>query len=168
MFGNLVLIVKTIFVIFWRSKKIMKMFQTEGYICHCLPPDRIWHKVNDLKVNYSRGWGKERSGLNRDSNSSGLCWTLVPLMQCELNEHCRIWTQTWIQVHMPDDSLTWTKRSSTIECWQWHYCLLKGSPSKAASHSASNLSLTLSGGAEPKPSCLVCFRQWIPFFKILF
>ena len=22
-------------------------------ICHCLPPDRTWHKVNDLKVDYS-------------------------------------------------------------------------------------------------------------------
>ena len=23
------------------------------YICHCLPPDRTWHKVNEMKVDYS-------------------------------------------------------------------------------------------------------------------
>ena len=28
------------------------------FICHCLPPDRTWHKVNDSKVDYSVGLGE--------------------------------------------------------------------------------------------------------------
>ena len=29
-------------------------------ICLCLPPDRTWHKVNDLKVDYSGDLGEEK------------------------------------------------------------------------------------------------------------
>ena len=32
------------------------------YICHCLPPDRTRHKVNDPKVDYSGDLGEEKVG----------------------------------------------------------------------------------------------------------
>ena len=32
------------------------------YICLCLPPDKIWHKVNDPKVKYSGDLGEEKVG----------------------------------------------------------------------------------------------------------
>ena len=31
-------------------------------ICHCLPPDRTWRKVNDPKVDYSGGLGERKVG----------------------------------------------------------------------------------------------------------
>ena len=47
-------------------------------LCYCLSPDRIWLKVNDPKVDYIGGWGKERSGSSQDSNHAWLCWSSSP------------------------------------------------------------------------------------------
>ena len=65
-------------------------------LCHCLPPDRTNHKVNDPKVDYCGGWGMGRSGSSRDSNPAGLYWSSSPTQNWEpfglesvLNcEHC--------------------------------------------------------------------------------
>ena len=45
-------------------------------ICHCLLPDRTWHKVNDLKIDYSEGLGdrKVRHKLRIEP-----CWTMIQL-----------------------------------------------------------------------------------------
>ena len=48
------------------------------FVCHCLLPNRSWHKVNDPNVDYSGGWGKGRSGLSRDSNPAWLCCSSSP------------------------------------------------------------------------------------------
>ena len=45
-------------------------------ICHCLPPDRAWHKVNDLKVDYSGGLGKEKVGQEPKLKP---CWIMMQL-----------------------------------------------------------------------------------------
>ena len=47
-------------------------------ICHCFPPDRTWHKVNDKKVNYSWDWEKGKLGLSWDLNPAGLYWSSLP------------------------------------------------------------------------------------------
>ena len=127
------------------------------FISHCLPLDRTWHTVNDLKVDYRGCWGKERLGWSQDSNPAVLCWSLAHLVQCEPDEPCRTWIQTWVQARMPDYSLNWTKRSSAIQCYQKHYSPPKGGSAKTGSHSVLNLSLTCDGSAKPKPSCPVDF-----------
>ena len=48
------------------------------FVCHCLPPDRTWHKVNDQKVVYSGGWGRGRSDSSRNSNATRLGWSSSP------------------------------------------------------------------------------------------
>ena len=42
------------------------------YICHCLPPDKTWHKVNDLRVDYSWGLGEGKVG---HKPQVCLCWS---------------------------------------------------------------------------------------------
>ena len=71
-----------------------------SYICRCLPPDRIWHKVNDPPV-----------GLKWGSNPAGLCWLSTRLVQCGPDEPSWSWTQIWVQARMPAYSLNWTARS---------------------------------------------------------
>ena len=60
---------------------------------------------------------------------------------------------------MPDSSLNWAKRSSAIQCCQRHHYQPKSGPAVAESHSASNLSLTLGGSTEPKPSSPVPLQR---------
>ena len=45
-------------------------------LCLCLPPDRTWHRVNDLKVDYcgDSGGGAGR-GTSRGSSPAWLCWS---------------------------------------------------------------------------------------------
>ena len=97
-------------------------------ICLCLPPGRTWHKVNDLKVDYSGNWEKVRSGSSRDTTLAGLCWSSAHFVQCEPNELCRTWTQSYVRARMPDYSLNWTKRSSDIKYCQWHHRPPEGGP----------------------------------------
>ena len=75
---------------------------------------RIWHK----------GEGKVGHEPRLEP-----CWTM--LLQCEPDEPCRIWTQTWVQAQIPDYSLNWTKRSSAIQFCEWHYRPPEGSSAKA-------------------------------------
>ena len=98
--------------------KISKSFQ---YICLCLSPDRTRQNVNDLNVDYCRGWGNRRSGSSRDSNPVGLYWSSTHLVLCEPDEPCWTWAQIWVQALMSDYSLNWTKGSSAIQCCQWHH-----------------------------------------------
>ena len=81
------------------------------------------------------------SGSSRDSNPAGLFWSSANLVQCEPDDPCWIWTQTWVQAWRPDYSLNWTKRFNAIQCWSKTSSPPKGDP--AESHSTSNLSLTL-------------------------
>ena len=85
------------------------------YIGLCLPPNRTWHKVNDLKIDYSRDLGEGKVG-----NKPRLepCWSMLVmahLAQCGPNEPSWTWTQIWVQACMPDYSLNWTARSSAIQ-----------------------------------------------------
>ena len=55
-------------------------------ICHCLPPDRAGHKVNDLKASYNGDLGEGRSGTSRGLKPAGLCCSLTHSVQCGPNE----------------------------------------------------------------------------------
>ena len=44
------------------------------HICHCLPPDRTQHKVNDPKVDYSGSIGEGKVGHEPKLEP---CWTLM-------------------------------------------------------------------------------------------
>ena len=48
-------------------------------ICLCLSPDRTWHKVNDLKIDYSGDLGEGKVG---HKPRLGICWSSAHLMQC--------------------------------------------------------------------------------------
>ena len=50
-------------------------------------------------------------GSCRGSNPAGLCWSSAHSVQCEPDELCWRWTQTWAQARMPDNSLNWTNKS---------------------------------------------------------
>ena len=39
-----------------------KYYYYNDCICHCLPPDRVWHTVNDPKANYSENLGEGKDG----------------------------------------------------------------------------------------------------------
>ena len=86
-------------------------------ICLYLPPDGIWHKVNDPKVGLK--WGLGKVGSNLGSNPAGLCWSSAHLVQCEADEPSWTWTQTWVPAWMLDYRLNWTKRSSAILAGKW-------------------------------------------------
>ena len=43
-------------------------------ICRCLPPDRIWHKVNDPKSNYGGDLGEGKVG---NKLRLGPCWSML-------------------------------------------------------------------------------------------
>ena len=47
---------------------------SEYDICHCLPPDRTWHKVNDPKVNYSGDLGEGKVGHEPKLKA---CWSML-------------------------------------------------------------------------------------------
>ena len=59
-----------------KQQEIKEKIKKE-YICHCLPPNRTWHKVNDPKADYRGFLGRGRSGTNRGSNSASLCCSLT-------------------------------------------------------------------------------------------
>ena len=42
-------------IIGYLKENAQMSFSFNSDICHCLPPDRTWYKVNDLKFDYSRG-----------------------------------------------------------------------------------------------------------------
>ena len=71
--GQQITNMKMLYIELWQNVTLLP----EGLIvCFCLPPDRAWHKVNDPKVNYSRGWG--RSGSSQDSNPAWLYLSSLP------------------------------------------------------------------------------------------
>ena len=84
-------------------------------ICHCLPPDRTWHKVNDPKVDYGGDLGRGMWGTSRGSSPAGLYWSSALLVLCGPDEPRWSWTQIWVQACMSAYSLNWTARSSAIK-----------------------------------------------------
>ena len=50
------------------------------------PQDRTWHKVNDLKVNYSGIEGRGSSGTSRGSGPAWQCWSSTHWVQCGPDE----------------------------------------------------------------------------------
>ena len=132
-----------------------------SWICGC-----DWFDfTSSASVDYSGGWGKGRSGSSRNSSPAGLYWSSAHLVQCEPDELCRTWLQTWVQARMPDDPLNRTKRSSVIQCCQRYHRSLESGPAEAGSHSASNLSLTLNIAPGRRvnfwllPLCLYCVSR---------
>ena len=79
-------------------------------------------------------------GTSQGSNPVGLCWSSTHLVQCEPDEHSWTWTQTWVQVRMPDYSLNWTSKSIAILVSQW---LLRAHPNKRARNVRYNAALTI-------------------------
>ena len=85
-------------------------------ICHCLPPERTWHKVNDLKVGlkWRLGEGEVRYELRLEP-----CWTMLII-----SSFSAMWARwasldmdsTWVQARMSDYSLNWTKGLSATQC----------------------------------------------------
>ena len=59
--------------------------------------------------------GRGRSGTSQGSSLAGLCWSSAHLVQCAPDEPSWSWTQISVQACMPDYSLNWTVRSSTIQ-----------------------------------------------------
>ena len=66
-------------------------------ICHCLLPDRTWHKVNNSEVDYSGGLG----GKVGHELTLELCWTMMqlahpkvaqPKLGALLSKVCLCWT----------------------------------------------------------------------------
>ena len=56
------------------SYKEKKEILYECDICHCLPPDRTRHKVNDLKTDYSGYFGKGKVGHELRLKP---CWSVL-------------------------------------------------------------------------------------------
>ena len=56
----------------------------KGFICLCLPPDRTWHKVNDMKVGSKSGLGEGKVGFEPRLEP---CWTLLEhrLTKCNVS-----------------------------------------------------------------------------------
>ena len=76
------------------------------------------------------------SSYSQELNPAWLYWPSAHLVQCQPDEPCWIWAEIKVQAWMPDNRFNWTKKSSAIQCCQWHYQPLKGSPAKAGSFSA--------------------------------
>ena len=87
-------------------------------ICLCLPPDKTWHKVNDLKIDYSEDLGRGRLGTSRSLSPAWLCWSSAHFLQYGPDEPCWTWTQIYVQTCMPDYRLNRT-RSSALQRCQW-------------------------------------------------
>ena len=112
---------------------------TDLYVCLCLSPDRTWHKVNDLKIDYSGD-----------------------LVQCGPGEPSRKWTQMWVQLRLPDYSLNWKTRSKGKRC-QWCSSSTQKWPSR--SRVPFILNLLLNGQRHARmpdnPLKSLCTMQWL-------